>query len=321
MKKKAGLDIGGLLGDGICAIVGAETAGAGFFACEALKKGIQSVVSSGQSAVQSAVQSGEQKPDIMRERWQEYQNLSNLLRTMGCTEAKYTDPKQLQYFFEGPSAGNMLTYNGPEGALKIAKGLENFIAQGVLVKSKYPDFVNKSIDWVFNYYKRGGYDLNGTLQQLQKLQNELTNPAMVDYVIAILNNNYFGAIMFKLMMSVGEKDLSVVTKEYGETMQTAVKILGRQSPDVLNFQDAVNENAKATFDQLALSEQAYNIHLDMSRERAKRRRELIEQGGPMMISLLDSPFAHWINWVIPLMTALGQNGVAGQALSQLGKKT
>ena len=311
MKKKAGLDIGGLLGDGICAIVGAETAGVGYGACEALKKGIQSVVSSGQSAVQS----GERSPDIMKERFQVYQELSTSLSTMGSTDPIYTNPTELKRFFEGPSGGNMLAYNGPEGALEIAKGLENFIAQGVLVKSKYPDFdfVNKSIDWVFNYYKRGGYDLNGTLQQLQKLQNELTNPAMVNYVIEILNNDYFGAIMFKLMESVGEKDLSAVTKEYGETMQTAVKILGRQSPDVLNFQDAVNENAKATFDQLALSEQAYNINLDMSRERAKRRRELIEQGGPMMISLLNSPFAHWINWVTPLMTALGKNGVAGQA--------
>lgn len=321
MKKEAGIDIGGLIGDGICAIVGAETKGVGFFACQALKKGIQSAISGTQSAVQSAVQSGERSPDIMKERFQVYQDLSNLLRTMGATDPKYTNPKQLQYFFEGFSGGNMLAYNGPEGALKIAKALSSFIASGFMVKASYPDFINKSIDWVFNYYKRSGFDINGTLQQLQKLQNEATNPLMVNYVIDVINNNYFGAIMFKLMMSIGEKDLSAVTKEYGETLQTAVKVLGKQSPDVLNIQDAINETAKATFDQLALSEKVYKYHLDFAREQANRKRELIEQAGPWIERVVDSPFAHWLNWFGPVATAFGSDGVAGQSLSQLGKKT
>jgi hypothetical protein len=317
MKKESGIDIGGLLGEGICAIVGAETGGAGYGACAALKKGIESVISS----TQSAVQSGERSPDIEKERFQTYNELSNLLRTMGATDPKYTNPKQLQHFFEGPSGGNMLAYNAPEGALKIAKALSSFIASGFLVKASYPDFINKSMDWVFNYYQRSGFDINGTLQQLQKLQNEATNPLMVNYVIDVINNNYFGAIMFKLMMSIGEKDLSAVTKEYGETLQTAVKVLGKQSPDVLNIQDAINETAKATFDQLALSEKVYKINLDYARERAKHKKELIQQMGPWIEMVLDSPQAHWFNWFSPVITSFGKDGVAGQALSQLGKKT
>lgn len=325
MKKEAGIDIGRLLsgpvGDAICGLTGAETGGLGFVACEGLKNELGKVISQGQGAAESAVESGKRSPDIMKERFQAYQDLSNLLSTMGSTDPKYTNPKQLQYFFEGFSGGNMVAYNGPEGALKIAKALSSFIASGFMVKASYPDFINKSIDWVFNYYKRSGFDINGTLQQLQKLQNEATNPLMVNYVIDVINNNYFGAIMFKLMMSIGEKDLSAVTKEYGETIQTAVKVLGKQSPDVLNIQDAINETAKATFDQLALSEKVYNFHLDFAREQAKRKRELIEQAGPWIERVVDSPFAHWLIWIGQVATALGPNGVAGQSLSQLGKKT
>jgi hypothetical protein len=315
MKRKSGLDPGGALGDAICAIVGAGSEGVGYGACEAVKGAIPKILGGfGGEQAQS-------KPDIIKERYYQYQRLSNLLKTMGSTDPSYTDPKKLQLFFEGPDGGNTLAYNGADGALKIAKGLENFIANGVLVRNRYPNFVNKSIDWVFKYYKRSGYDINGTLQQLQKLQDESVNPAMVNYVINIINDNYFGAIMFKLMMSVGEKDLSKITKEYGETMQTAVRILGEQSADVLNFQDAVNETAKATFDELALSEQSYKIHLNMARERAFVRRQLVERGGPLMLSLLDSPFAHVMNRLAPVFGAFGPEGVAGQAASQMRNRT
>jgi hypothetical protein len=320
MKKEAGIDIGGLVGHGICALIGAETGGSGFGLCETVKKGIGDIISQGQSAIQS----GEREPDIIKARKRIYQDLANTIRAVdpGCTDPKYTDPRQLQFFFEGSDGGNMLAGNGPEGAFKIAEGLKNFLVQGAFVKAKYPDFVNKSLDWVFNYYQRSGYDVKGTLQQLQKLEKEATNPIMVNYVIDIINNNYFGAIMFKLMMSVGEKDLSSVRKEYGETMQSAIDILGKRSLDVLNIDDAMNETAKATFDKLALSEKAYNIHLNLARERAQFERELVKNLGPWILNLINSPLWHdLVNKLAVWGGAVGKEGFAGQALSQLGKQT
>jgi len=315
MKRKSGLDPGGALGDAICAIVGAGSEGVGYGACEAVKSAIPKILPGfGKEEPQS-------KPDIVKEKNYQYQRLSNLLQTMGSTDPTYTDPRKLRAFFEGRDGGNTLAYNSHDGALKIAKGLENFIANGVLVSNRYPNFVNKSIDWTFKYYKRSGYDINGTLQQLQKLQDESVNPVMVNYVINIINDNYFGAIMFKLMMSVGEKDLSKITKEYGETMQTAVRILGEQSADVIDFQDAVNETAMATFDEYALSEQSYKIHLNMAKERALVRRQLVERGGPALLWLLDSDFAHVMNKLAPVFNAFGPEGVAGQAISQMRNRT
>jgi hypothetical protein len=320
MKKEAGINIGGLVGDGICALIGAETEGAGFGLCETVKKGIGDIISQGQSAIQS----GERELDIIKARKRIYQNLANTIRAVdpGCTDPKYTDPLKLQLFFEGSDGGNMLAGNGPEGAFEIAKGLKNFLVQGAFVKAKYPDFVNKSLDWVFNYYQRSGYDVKGTLQQLQKLEKEATNPIMVNYVIDIINNNYFGAIMFKLMMSVGKKDLSSVRKEYGETMQSAIDILGKRSLDVLNIDDAMNETAKATFDKLALSEKAYNIHLNLARERAQFERELVKSVGPWILYLIDHPYWHnSINKLAVWGGLFGPKGIAGQALSQIGKQT
>ena len=318
MKKEAGINIGGLLGDGVCALIGAETEGVGFGVCETVKKGIGDIISQGQSTIQS----GEREPDIIQASARIYQNLANTIRAVdpGCTDPKYTDPRQLELFFH--EGGNMFAGNGPEGAFKIAKGLKNFLVQGAFVKAKYPDFVNKSLDWVFNYYQRSGYDVNGTLQQLQKLEKEATNPIMANYVIDIINNNYFGAIMFKLMMSVGEKDLSSIRKEYGEAMQSAIDILGKRSEDVLNIDDALNETAKATFDKLALSKKVYNIHLNLARERAQFERELVKNVGPWIPNLINSPFWHnFINKVAVLGGAVGPKGFVGQALSQIGKQT
>ena len=323
MKKEAGIDIGGLVGDGICALIGVKTKGLGFVLCESFIKGIGNIISQGQSAIQS----GEREPDIIKARKRIYQDLANTIRAVdpGCTDPKYIDPRQLQLFFEGSDGGNignMLAGNGPEGAFKIAKELKNFLVQGAFVKAKYPDFVNKSLDWVFNYYQRSGYDVNETKEQLQKLEKEATNPIMVNYVIDIINDNYFKAIMFKLMMSVGEKDLSSVRKEYGETMKSAIDILGKRSLDVLNIDDAMNETAKATFDKLALSEKAYNIHLNLARERAQFERELVKNLGPWILILINSPLWHdLVNKLAVWGGAVGPKGFAGQALSQLGKQT
>ena len=315
MKRKSGFDLGGALGDAICGIVGGAGGPIAAGACQVVKGAIPKIIPAfGKEEPQS-------KPDIVKEKNYQYQRLSNLLQTMGSTDPNYTDPRKLREFFEHRDGGNTLAYNSHDGALKIAKGLENFIANGVLVRNRYSDFVNKSIDWVFKYYKRSGYDIDGTLQQLQKLQDESVNPAMVNYVINIINDNYFGAIMFKLMMSVGEKDLSKITKEYGETMQTAVRILGEQSADVIDFQDAVNETAMATFDEYALSEKSYKIHLNMAKERAFVKRQLIQHGGPALISLLDSDFAHLMNRLAPVFNAFGPEGVAGQAISQRRNRT
>lgn len=236
------------------------------------------------------------------------QNLANTFKSLGCKDAKYTDPVSLKTLIL--SADKSLAFEDNfEDLSKYITALRTFITTGnITVAGENPDFATDAIKYSFDYFLRHKYDLNSVIEELQKLEEKAREPKYNDYISYYLKGRFDIAMLDLMMMEFGKANVG----EMSQVASTAVEMLGKQSGMVLNMGRLRDMEALFNSQKFLDKEKIYLVTVNPKMIALAKTMELEKSiVDPAVKAIYQTP---WVQQALSLyygLTEYGPNALSG----------
>jgi len=260
--KKAGVEQ--LLGTAL------EAVGAGEIASQVVPK-VGDVVSKATGTDQGT-------QDLVKNNMDAFNSLANQLHVMlsaaGIPESQmpqeFIDPEQLFNYFNGN-----YSVDAKNDLNDILSALTQFFQ--VLPETFFnsdQNLIKEILDFTFKYYKRNNYNKQAVITKLDEYKDQMASGDPFQQLICIqqIQGNFLGASIMSILNLIGKDNPDV--KDFYKISNAAQKMLGSQSPELLNSQALTDAKNRTTFDQLKESKDLYKIMTPIAMQKENFKQEI-----------------------------------------------
>ena len=253
-----------------------------------------------------------------------FNDLSNQIHSMlaaaGIPENQmpgiFTDPQQLFEYFR-----SNYSVNAKQDLNDILSSLSQLL-QSIpesFFKSD-PKLIQEIFDFTFKFYKRSNYSKQAITGKLQEYSQQFGSGDPFQQLIAVqqIEGNFLGAAMMSFLNGIGKDNpqLEDVIKISG----VAQKMLGAQSPELLDAQALNDAKNKSTFDYLKESKDLFRLMTPIAEEKERFKQDMYSHlssifGSPAAKEIVNGPLGSFL--ILSYGFKEGVSGLTGGASSAL----